>query len=119
MKIYAVAVNRDDTVSVVSVTVDRETPQYYFCECIPSLRWDDPRRAFGYGKRIIKERAFISERAALEAYMARRQRDKANAQGVVGQATKQIASANELLMKLPPVEEGKPQNAEATTVGEG
>ena len=105
-QLYAVVVNRDDTVRVVSVDVVKETPQYYVIEArVRDLKWNDPERerrdAFGYSDRQLKERSFTSARAALEAYMTRRQRDKANAQSVIGQATKQVASANELLMQLP------------------
>lgn len=115
MKLFAVAVNRDDTVQVVSTEVVRETRMYYFREDYSGMPYNDPRRsAFGYTVRIDKDRAYTSARAALEAYMAKRQRHKSEAQSIIGQATKQIASANELLTKLSPA-----QNAEATPDGEG
>jgi hypothetical protein len=99
MQVFAVKVNRDDTVSVVSAEVVKETPVYYFRE---KMSYEDPRRsAFNYSERIEKAGAHTSARSALEAYMRRRQRDKAGALAVAGQATKQIASANELLMHLP------------------
>lgn len=105
MKVYAVKVNRDDSVSVVSADVVKETPLYYFRE---EIDWQDPRHgAFRYSTRMEKAFAHTTARAALEHYMERRQRDKANAQAVIGQATKQIASANELLMHLP-AEEPQP-----------
>ena len=95
MQIFAVRVHRDDTVSTVAVDVVKETPQFYFIE------WPDGDDcyAFGYSKRIPKDGAFTSALAALEHYVARRQRDTANAQAVVAQATKQIASANIALMQ--------------------
>ena len=109
MKIYAIAVNKDDTVRVVSIDVVKETPQFYITyawKLMSDLKYSDPRRsdlrdAFGCSDRTLKAGAFTSAGAALTAYMERRQRDKAAAQSVVGQATKQIASANELLMQLP------------------
>lgn len=100
MQLFAVKVNRDDTVKVVAVEVAKVTPQFYVREDFGD--WNDDRRgAFPWSKRIPKESAFLTDRAALQAYMARRQEQKAIAQAVVGQATKQIASANELLMHLP------------------
>lgn len=115
MKIYAVKVNRNDTVRVVSVEVVKETPQFYIIDDARGLDWNDPRRedrsAFGYSSRVQKQNAHTTERAALEHYMARRQRDKEHAKAVVAQATKQVASANELLMHLPTSEE--PQSADA------
>lgn len=105
MELFAVKVNRDDTVSVVSVTVKSETAQNYV---LPRVGWEEPGHdaisAYGFRTRIAKSQAHTTARAALEAYMKRRQEDKANAQCVIGQATKQIASANELLMHLPSAE---------------
>lgn len=102
--LYGVVVNRDDTVRVVSHPA-KETPSLYLLGH-ERYDWNDPRReahnAVGnYRSRVPKSAAFTSARAALEAYMKRRQSDKASAQAVIGQATKQIASANELLMHLP------------------
>jgi hypothetical protein len=79
MQIFGVVVNPDDTVRVIARDVVKET----------------------YSERIVKADARTSARAALEHYMARRQRQKADAQAVVAQATRQIASANELLMREP------------------
>ena len=104
MKIYEVAVKRDDTVAVVSVNVLKETPQFYMIESRSGdLKWDDPlRNAFGgsWCSRIEKRRTHISARAALDAYIEKRQTHKANMQTAIDQATKQIASANELRMKI-------------------
>jgi hypothetical protein len=100
MKVYGVAVNRDDTVRVESAEVVRETRLYYFREKFGDYT-DTRGAAFDWCERIPKERAHLSARAALEAYMRRRQSDKQDALAVAGQATKQIASANELLMKEP------------------
>jgi hypothetical protein len=106
MQLFQIVVNRDDSVQLASVDVVKETPQFYFITPKQrDLAWNDPKRtlrdAFGYSDRILKDCAFTSARAALTFYMARRQMDKANAKAVVAQATKQIASANELLMHLP------------------
>lgn len=103
-QIFGVVVERDDTVRVLATDVAKVTPQFY---CIEAPKTDDWRErsdfhsAFGYRNRIEKGFAHVTARAALEAYMAKRQRDKENARAVVAQATKQIASANELLMHLP------------------
>ena len=102
--LYAVVVNRDDTVRVVSHQATEK--QTFYALGRGNYEWNDPRReAFNavgnYRTRVSKDRACTSARAALEAYMKRRQSDKASAQAVIGQATKQIASANELLMHLP------------------
>ena len=101
-RLYTVVVNRDDTVRVESVAVLRETPQFYFIESKNrDLRWADPeyqrRDAFGYSDRVPRERFRLSAKEAIRVYMQRRQRDKDDALTVAGQATKQIASANELL----------------------
>ena len=108
MELFQVAVNKDDSVRVARIGVIKETRLFYYIESRASLRdlkWSDPKRAerdaFGYSDRVDKSGAFTTPRAALENYMTRRQRDKSNAQAVVAQATKQIASANELLMKEP------------------
>ena len=104
MKLFAVVVNKDDTVRVVSREVERVTAQFYYIpEPSQDAPWDE-RYPFGYGQRIVKALAHTSARAALEDYMARRQRDKEDARAVVAQATKQIASANELLMREPAAE---------------
>lgn len=102
MKVYAVKVNRDDTVQVISAEVNKETPQFYMIT-FPS---GEDRYAFGYSNRLPKcsPKAALSERNALERYMAKRQLDRDHAKSVIGQANKQIASANELLMHLPPDE---------------
>lgn len=95
MELYGVLVNADDTVRVVSVPVVKETAKSYF---IARPAWD-VGNAFGmrWVERIDKRgRAFTSACEALDAYMAMRQSDKAAALSVAGQATKQIASANEL-----------------------
>jgi hypothetical protein len=100
LQIFTVVVNRDDTVQVVAANVIKETPLYYMLEDRSKFDYQDRRRdAFGFSSR--KEKAFChtSPRAALEHYMKKRQQDKQNALAVAGQATKQIASANELLMK--------------------
>jgi hypothetical protein len=105
MQIFGVAVNTDDTVRVIARDVVKETPQFYFvarlAADLPWREYQDIRAAFGYSERIAKDASHVSARSALAHYMARRQRDKANAQAVISQATKQIASANELLMHLP------------------
>lgn len=94
--LYGVAVNKDDSVRVVSVPVKRETSKSYFTE---RPAWD-VSSAFGMNwvtRRGKSEfRLFLSADAALDAYMRQRQQDKADANAVVAQATKQIASANEL-----------------------
>lgn len=95
MELFAVEVNRDDTVRVVSVPVEKETAQFYY------IGTAERCAAFGYNSRVLKENAYTSARAALDAYMQRRQWDKQHALTVAGQATKQIASANELRMQLP------------------
>lgn len=101
MQIFGVLVNRDDTVTVVAADVVKQTRMFYVREKFAG--WEDPRRpAFPYSERVDKSVAHLTARSALEAYMAKRQRDKENAKAVVAQATKQIASANELLMHLPP-----------------
>jgi hypothetical protein len=105
MQIFGVVVNPDDTVRVIARDVVKETPQFYFmarpAADLPWREHQDMRAAFGYSERIVKADARTSARAALEHYMARRQRQKADAQAVVAQATRQIASANELLMREP------------------
>jgi hypothetical protein len=104
MQIFGVVVNRDDTVRVLSADVVKETPQFYIIQAPQSHDWrvrSDFTSAFGYSKRIGKASANTTARVALERYMARRQQHKASAQAVIAQATKQIASANELLMHLP------------------
>ena len=103
-EIFAVVVNKDDTVRVVSRVVERTTAQFYYIPKPPNDALWDERYPFGYNARIEKQFAHTSARAALEHYMARRQRDKENAKAVIAQATKQIASANEALMHLPAVE---------------
>lgn len=95
--LYAVKVRRDDTVEVVTTEVVKETPQFF----IISHHADGDGYPFGYSTRLVKERAHTSARDAVEAYMGKRQRDKEHAKAVIAQATKQIASANELLMHLP------------------
>lgn len=99
MQIFGVLVN-DATVQVVAAEVVKVTPQFFVRE---EWGWRDERRAaFPFSKRVEKKCAHLTPRAALEHYMAKRQRDKSNAQSVVGLATRQIASANELLMREPP-----------------
>lgn len=96
MELFAVAVNRDDTVRVVAVPVVKETPMFYFID--PPDNED--RYVLGYGRRIDKAGAHTTAVAALDAYMEQRRRHKEAAREVVAQATKQIASANELRMAL-------------------
>ena len=104
-RIYTAEVGPDDSVVVYSVAVVKETPQYHYIE--PKhrgLRWDDPeykrRDAFGYSDRVPKTRFYATERDAVEAFMEWRQHRKSAAQTEIGRLTKQIASANELLMRL-------------------
>lgn len=104
MQIFGVVVNRDDTVRVLAADVAKETPQFYVI-AVPEFGNDwrassDFRAAFGYTSRIMKQKAHLSERAALQSYMAMRRRHAEDAKDVIAQATKQIASANELLMRL-------------------
>ena len=119
-ELFAVKVNRDDTVQVLSIAVTKETPYYYYITDIKDS--NDPRRGlWGWGTRVEKSVAMLSARAALEVYMARRQRDKANAKAVIAQATKQIASANELLMHCqsdpgPQTPEGVRADRSTTTI---
>lgn len=99
-QLFAVLVNRDDTVRVVARDVQKTTPHFYYIDKRERANDDwDVHRAFGWSTRIEKSAAHVTARAALEAYMAKRQRDKANAKAVIAQATKQIASANEALAK--------------------
>lgn len=67
-----------------------------------SLTLGELARVFLRGKDLACWCPLDQARSALMAYMRKRQGDQANAQSVVGQARKQIASANELLMHLPP-----------------
>lgn len=104
MKIFDVVVNRDDTVQVVSVDVVKETKTFYFIASRRDVPYREPiYGAFGgsWVTRIPKGRTFTTARAALKHYMERRQTAKQNALTLIGQATKQIASANELLMAEP------------------
>src|SRR5688572_9277033 len=100
--VYTVKVNRDDTVRVVAGEVVRSTALNYMVKG-PGPDTEDAY-AFGYAmglQRVGKSTACTTPRAALARYMERRQEDKRRALSVAGQATKQIASANELLMKEP------------------
>lgn len=100
MNLYAVIVNLDDTVRVVSRDVVKETPQFYFItRGGHDMPWNE-RNAFGYSERISKVVAHTTPQASVRAYMTRRQRDKETARAVVAQATKQIASASEALQAL-------------------
>lgn len=103
MQVFAVVVNRDDTVKVVAEDVVKVTPAFYFIanRSRDDVPWQE-RHAFGYSQRLDKSCAHVTAQSALSAYMARRQRDKENARAVVAQATKQIAAANEALQALPP-----------------
>jgi hypothetical protein len=120
MKLFAVVVNRDDTVRVVARDVQKTTRLFYYIgDAADDIKDFSERWAFGYRSRIGKDLAHTSARSALEAYMKRRKNDKQNALSVAGQATKQIASANELLMHLPPDESPQPDPAVAGNLEPG
>jgi hypothetical protein len=120
MQIFAVIVKRDDEIGVVARDVVRETRQFYYIADPPAdADWSE-KYAFNWSRRINKGSAFTSARSAVEHYMKRRQTDKQNALTVAGQCTKQIASANELLMHLPeapPAADAVDPHAGASTDG--
>ena len=118
-KLYAVKVQRDDTVTVQSVDVVKETPQFYYIASTRGLEWNDPRRvardAFGYSDRVPKDNAHVTARAALSRYIARRNADRANARATALQCDKQIESADRLLESLPMEDAGATPSAVGVT----